>query len=72
MPTLVLGLLIGAAKSSFETQNTQVKQIMRRAVGPFADRLWREKQACAGGCEMPRPLALVPERITIGSNRDAL
>src|SRR6476619_78647 len=61
---LVLGLLIGAAKSSFETQNTQVKQIianlilldsilaqygpealpirhhMRRAVGPFADRLW--------------------------------
>jgi hypothetical protein len=70
---LVLGLLIGAAKSSFETQNTQVKQIianlilldtilaqygpealpirqhMRRAVGPFADRLWREKQVATTG-----------------------
>jgi hypothetical protein len=65
---LVLGLLIGAAKSSFDTQSTQVKQItanlilldtilaqygpeagqirehMRSAVGPFADRLWREKE----------------------------
>jgi hypothetical protein len=65
---LVLGLLIAAAKSSFDTQNTQVKQItanlilldnilaqygpearsireqMRGSVGPFADRLWREKK----------------------------
>jgi hypothetical protein len=70
---LVLGLLIGAAKSSFETQSTQVKQItanlilldsiltlygpealpirehMRKAVGPFADRLWREKQVTTTG-----------------------
>src|SRR5436190_8620919 len=70
---LVLGLLIGAAKSSFETQNTQVKQItanlilldsilaqygpealpirqhMRKAVGPFADRLWHEKQVAKTG-----------------------
>jgi hypothetical protein len=65
---LVLGLLIAAAKCSFDTQATQVKQItanlillnnilaqygpearpirqhMRNAVGPFADRLWREKR----------------------------
>jgi hypothetical protein len=65
---LVLGLLIAAAKSSFDTQNTQVKQItadlilldailaqygpegraireqMRSSVGPFVDRLWREKK----------------------------
>jgi hypothetical protein len=64
---LVLGLLIAAAKSSFDTQSTQVRQItadiilldnllaqygpearpirerMRGAIGPFADRLWREK-----------------------------
>ena len=64
---LVLGLLITAAKSSFDTQNTQVKQItaniilldellakygpearplreqMRGAIGPFADRLWRKE-----------------------------
>jgi hypothetical protein len=70
---LVLGLLIGAAKSSFDTQSTQVKQItanlilldtilaqygpeagpirehMRNAVGPFADRLWREKEVSAIG-----------------------
>ena len=70
---LVLGLLIGAAKGSFDTQSTQVKQItaniilldsilaqygpeahpirehMRRAVGPFADRLWREKEVAATG-----------------------
>jgi hypothetical protein len=70
---LVLGLLIGAAKGSFDTQSTQVKQItahvilldsilaqygpdarhireqMRRAVGPFADRLWREKEVAAIG-----------------------
>ena len=66
---LVLGLLIAAAKSSFDTQNSQVKQItaniilvdnllaqygaearpireqMRGAIEPFADRLWREKEA---------------------------
>jgi hypothetical protein len=66
---LVLGLLIAAAKSSFDTQNNQVKQItanvilldnllaqygrearpireaMREAIGPFADQLWREKEA---------------------------
>ena len=78
---LVLGLLIGAAKSSFETQNTQVKQItanlilldsilaqygpealpirqhMRKAVGPFADRLWREKQVAR-----PVPLKPMPRR----------
>jgi hypothetical protein len=65
---LVLGLLITAAKSSFDTQSTQVKQMtadiilldnllaqygpearpireqMRSAIGPFADRLWREKE----------------------------
>ena len=70
---LVLGLLIGAAKSSFDTQSTQVKQItanlilldtilsqygpeahpirehMRSAIGPFADRLWREKETSATG-----------------------
>jgi hypothetical protein len=66
---LVLGLLIAAAKSSFDTQSSQVKQItadvilidnllaqygpearpvreaMREAIGPFADRLWQEKEA---------------------------
>jgi hypothetical protein len=70
---LVLGLLIAAAKSSFDTQNTQIKQItadlilldrtlaqygpeahtireqMRSSVGPFADRLWHEKQIAAAG-----------------------
>jgi hypothetical protein len=70
---LVLGLLIAAAKGSFDTQTTQVKQItanlilldnilaqygpearsvrrdMRDAVGPFDDRLWREKQARTTG-----------------------
>jgi hypothetical protein len=68
---LVLGLLIAAAKSSFDTQSTQVTQItaniilldnllaqygpearpireqLRSVVGPFADRLWREKQTNA-------------------------
>jgi hypothetical protein len=67
MAALVLGLLITAAKSSFDTQSTQIKQItadivlldnllaqygpearpireqMRSAIGPFADRLWGEK-----------------------------
>ena len=70
---LVLGLLIGAAKSSFDTQSSQVKQItanlilldtilaqygpearpirehMRSVVGPFADRLWHEKETNATG-----------------------
>ena len=70
---LVLGLLIAAAKGSFDTQTTQIKQItanlilldnilaqygpearpirqqMRNAVGPFADRLWREKQVYTTG-----------------------
>ena len=70
---LVLGLLIGAAKGSFDTQSTQLKQItadlilvdnilaqygpealpirqhMRSAVTPFADRLWREKKAATSG-----------------------
>jgi hypothetical protein len=70
---LVLGLLIAAAKSSFDTQSTQIKQItadiilldnlladygpaarpireqIRAIIGPFADQLWREKQAAATG-----------------------
>ena len=65
---LLLGLLIAAAKSTFDTQSTQVTQItadiilldnllaqygpearpireqMRSLIGPFADRLWREKE----------------------------
>jgi len=68
---LVLGLLIAAAKSSFDTQSTQIKQItadiilldnllaqygpearpireqMRGVIGPFADRLWRERELSA-------------------------
>jgi hypothetical protein len=68
---LVLGLLIAAAKGSFDTQTSQVRQItadlilldniltqygpearhvreqMRGTVGPFADQLWREKEAGA-------------------------
>jgi hypothetical protein len=70
---LVLGLLIAAAKSSFDTQSTQIRQItadiilldnlladygpqarpireqIRAVIGPFADQLWREKQATAAG-----------------------
>jgi len=70
---LVLGLLIAAAKGSFDTQSTHLKHItadpilldnilaqygpearpireeMRSTVGPFADRLWREKEAVMGG-----------------------
>src|SRR5215469_2522534 len=66
---LLLGLLIAAAKSTFDTQSTQVTQItadiilldnllaqygpeaspireqMRNVIGPFADQIWREKQA---------------------------
>jgi hypothetical protein len=69
LAALLLGLLIAAAKSSFDTQSTQVTQItadmiqldrllaqygpearpirqqMRSVIGPFADQLWREKQA---------------------------
>jgi hypothetical protein len=68
MAALVLGLLIAAAKSSFDTQSTQIKQItadvvlldnllahygpearpireeIRNAIGPFTDRLWRERE----------------------------
>jgi hypothetical protein len=68
LAALVLGLLIAAAKSSFDTQNTQIKQVtadiilldnllaqygpearpireqMRSTIGPFADRLWSEKE----------------------------
>jgi hypothetical protein len=71
LAALLLGLLIAAAKSSFDTQSTQVTQItadivlldrllaqygpearpirqqMRSVIGPFADQLWREKQASA-------------------------
>src|SRR6202043_3057778 len=66
---LVLGLLIASAKTSFDMQSGQVRQItadtilldnnlaqygpealpirkdIRTAIGPFADRLWREKVA---------------------------
>jgi hypothetical protein len=69
LAALLLGLLIAAAKSTFDTQSTQVTQItadivlldrllaqygpearpirqqMRSVIGPFADQLWREKQA---------------------------
>ena len=46
---LVLGLLIASAKSSFDTQSTQITQITADIVllDPLADRLWREKQASA-------------------------
>ena len=70
---LVLGLLIAAAKGSFDTQSTHLKHItadlilldnilaqygpearpireaMRSTVGPFVDRLWREKEAVTSG-----------------------
>jgi hypothetical protein len=70
---LVLGLLIAAAKGSFDTQTTQLRQItadlilldnilaqygpeahpvreqIRGTVGPFADRLWREKETGTSG-----------------------
>ena len=73
MAALVLGLLIAAAKSSFDTQTGQVRQItadlillddiltqygpqarfvreqIRSTVGPFADRLWREKETGTRG-----------------------
>ena len=73
MAALVLGLLIAAAKGSFDTQTTQVRQItadlillddilaqygpqarfvreqIRGTVGPFADRLWREKETGTRG-----------------------
>jgi hypothetical protein len=47
-----------------------VKAMTKREIA--SDRVAMSRQACAGGCEKPRPLAIVPERITIGSNRDAL
>ena len=70
---LVLGLLIAAAKGSFDTQSTHLKHItadlilldnilaqygpearpireeMRSTVGPFVDRLWREKEGVTSG-----------------------
>jgi hypothetical protein len=70
---LVLGLLIAAAKGSFDTQTGQVRQItadlilldnipaqygpearaireqIRSTVNPFADGLWREKEAGTTG-----------------------
>ena len=70
---LVLGLLIAAAKGSFDTQTTQVRQItanlilldnilaqygpetraireqIRSTIDPFADGLWREKEAGTRG-----------------------
>jgi hypothetical protein len=73
MTALVLGLLIAAAKGSFDTQSTHLKHItadlilldnilaqygpdarpireaMRSTVGPFADQLWREKEAVRAG-----------------------
>jgi hypothetical protein len=70
---LVLGLLIAAAKGSFDTQTNQVRQItanlilldnilaqygpetraireqIRSTIDPFADELWREKEAGTTG-----------------------
>jgi hypothetical protein len=70
---LVLGLLIAAAKGSFDTQTSQVRQItanlilldnilaqygpetrairgqIRSTIDPFADGLWREKEAGTTG-----------------------
>jgi hypothetical protein len=70
---LVLGLLIAAAKGSFDTQTSQVRQItanlilldnilaqygpetraireqIRSTIDPFADGLWREKEAGTRG-----------------------
>jgi hypothetical protein len=70
---LVLGLLIAAAKGSFDTQSAHLKHItadlilldnmlaqygpeagpireqIRVVVGPFADRLWREKETGTAG-----------------------
>jgi hypothetical protein len=81
---LVLGLLIAAAKGSFDTQSTQIKRItadlilldnilaqygpdarpireqIRSTVGPFADRLWREKDARTTG---PFETDGAPERV---------
>ena len=73
LAALVLGLLIAAAKGSFDTQTSQVRLItadlilldnilaqygpearpireqMRGTVDPFADQLWREKEAGTRG-----------------------
>lgn len=88
---LVLGLLIAAAKGSFDTQNTQVKQItadlilldnilaeygpearqireqMRSTIGPFADRLWREKQT--GGVAAPFETNAAAEKVYLDIQR---
>jgi Protein of unknown function (DUF4239) len=84
MAALVLGLLIAAAKTSFDTQTSQVRQItanlilldnilaqygpearpvreqIRSTVGPFADRLWHEKEA---GVSVPFETDGAPERV---------
>jgi hypothetical protein len=78
---LVLGLLIAAAKGSFDTQTGQVRQItanlilldnilaqygpeahairehIRSSVDPFADELWREKEAGTTGPVEPNAAA---------------
>ena len=83
---LVLGLLIAAAKGSFDTQTGQVRQItanlilldnilaqsgpearaireqIRSSVDPFADELWREKEAGTTGPVEPNAAA---ERVYI-------
>ena len=70
---LVLGLLIASAKSTFDTQSAQVKQMtvdiilldnllaqygpearpirsqIRAVIGPFVDRIWREKVNAGSG-----------------------
>jgi hypothetical protein len=70
---LVLGLLIASAKSTFDTQSAQVKQMtvdiilldnllaqygpearpirsqIRAVIGPFVDRIWREKVTAGSG-----------------------
>jgi hypothetical protein len=81
MAALVVGLLIAAAKGSFDTQSGQVKQItadiiqidnlmeqygpeassirtqIRVAIGPFADRIWGEKETIATGPYQPNVAA---------------
>src|SRR6266436_6790152 len=46
---LVLGLLIGAAKSSFETQSTQVKQITANLNGSSR---WRQTLSSMPRCRL--------------------
>src|ERR1700722_15157914 len=81
MAALVVGLLIASAKSSFDTQNGQVKQItadiilldellsqygpdarpirenIRAAIPPFADRIWQEKTSGTGAPYATNPVA---------------